>query len=351
MTDYSKIINPETGRKVSVTGLIGKKILSKYISYLNGGDHNIELGNITENWYFKQVENIKTEELTWKKIKKKKQEYSQYFYNKISLGGKYQHYPEGILQPTHYPVTTSKLKKPKSGSRTIKFFADSMFDLIHKKCKARRNTRGGPYLTYTEDVIDILTTIITDKILPSRFWKENNECRWGSGDEQYCCLLGNKPNWEYGCKANVSGEQENKLAEAVDVIIKEVYLILQVCRSQNLQYRFYTLSTVTLRLSKFLTALIWFYGGNTSTSVPEKFNIIIENINYILKDEDKDLNNLIIWSCLNTSSPNGCGRGGVTVGKCTGVGDERKFNIFIGERNYPNDDSIFNIKDGGYVCN
>ena len=34
---WHTIVNPKTGRKVSVTGKIGKKILRNYISHLNGG--------------------------------------------------------------------------------------------------------------------------------------------------------------------------------------------------------------------------------------------------------------------------------------------------------------------------
>ena len=34
---YSKIVNPATGRKVSITGRLGKTILKKYFNVLNGG--------------------------------------------------------------------------------------------------------------------------------------------------------------------------------------------------------------------------------------------------------------------------------------------------------------------------
>ena len=42
---YSKIINPKTGRKVKVTGVLGRKILQNYLNYLNGGVavHTIEI--------------------------------------------------------------------------------------------------------------------------------------------------------------------------------------------------------------------------------------------------------------------------------------------------------------------
>tara|TARA_B110000971_G_scaffold1751_1_gene1965 strand:+ start:470 stop:1012 length:543 start_codon:yes stop_codon:yes gene_type:complete len=35
---YRKIINPISGKKVNVTGKLGKQILRKYLNYLNGGD-------------------------------------------------------------------------------------------------------------------------------------------------------------------------------------------------------------------------------------------------------------------------------------------------------------------------
>ena len=34
---WGTIVNPKTGRKVSVTGTIGKRIIRKYINQLNGG--------------------------------------------------------------------------------------------------------------------------------------------------------------------------------------------------------------------------------------------------------------------------------------------------------------------------
>ena len=34
---YKKIINPETGRKVSINGKLGKTILRHYINVLQGG--------------------------------------------------------------------------------------------------------------------------------------------------------------------------------------------------------------------------------------------------------------------------------------------------------------------------
>ena len=34
---YNQIVNPITGRKVNINGNLGKKILSNYINYLNGG--------------------------------------------------------------------------------------------------------------------------------------------------------------------------------------------------------------------------------------------------------------------------------------------------------------------------
>ena len=33
---YNKIINPKTGRKVSIYGKIGKKILNNYIKFIGG---------------------------------------------------------------------------------------------------------------------------------------------------------------------------------------------------------------------------------------------------------------------------------------------------------------------------
>lgn len=38
--EYSKITNPLTGRLVSINGVIGKKVLSSYINFLNGGGSN-----------------------------------------------------------------------------------------------------------------------------------------------------------------------------------------------------------------------------------------------------------------------------------------------------------------------
>tara|TARA_B110000967_G_C18550664_1_gene395199 strand:+ start:410 stop:571 length:162 start_codon:yes stop_codon:yes gene_type:complete len=35
---YSKITNPETGRKISINGKLGKTILRNYINVLQGGD-------------------------------------------------------------------------------------------------------------------------------------------------------------------------------------------------------------------------------------------------------------------------------------------------------------------------
>ena len=37
---YSKIVNPKTGRKVSVKSRLGKNILRKYLFILNGGAAN-----------------------------------------------------------------------------------------------------------------------------------------------------------------------------------------------------------------------------------------------------------------------------------------------------------------------
>ena len=35
--NYMYIVNPETGRKVQTNGILGKKILNKYVTYLSGG--------------------------------------------------------------------------------------------------------------------------------------------------------------------------------------------------------------------------------------------------------------------------------------------------------------------------
>jgi hypothetical protein len=46
---WHKIVNPETGRKVSVTGTIGKRILRNYINQLNGGAQFISEEEKEEN--------------------------------------------------------------------------------------------------------------------------------------------------------------------------------------------------------------------------------------------------------------------------------------------------------------
>lgn len=39
---FDKIVNPETGRKVSIYGKIGKKVLKNYLNSLNGGSEGKE---------------------------------------------------------------------------------------------------------------------------------------------------------------------------------------------------------------------------------------------------------------------------------------------------------------------
>ena len=34
---YNKILNPKTGRMVSINSITGKSIINKYLNYLNGG--------------------------------------------------------------------------------------------------------------------------------------------------------------------------------------------------------------------------------------------------------------------------------------------------------------------------
>ena len=93
------------------------------------------------------------------------------------------------------------------------------------------------------------------------------------------------------------------------------------------------------------------YGANALVGIYNKFKDYINIINTILIDTDRGLNNLIIWSCpnplynshldfgrkigMNLNNYLGCGRGGVTVGKCSE--EERNiFKIIIGERDYLN---------------
>ena len=40
---YRKIVNPISGKKVSLTGKLGKQILRKYLNYLNGGDKQMAI--------------------------------------------------------------------------------------------------------------------------------------------------------------------------------------------------------------------------------------------------------------------------------------------------------------------
>lgn len=46
---YQIIINPETGRKVSIYGKIGQNVLQKYVSLMNGGATSWELKDISES--------------------------------------------------------------------------------------------------------------------------------------------------------------------------------------------------------------------------------------------------------------------------------------------------------------
>ena len=81
--------------------------------------------------------------------------------------------------------------------------------------------------------------------------------------------------------------------------MNQLFLILQVCKSQDLQHNFYDDSKKTSVLRRFLEKIIALYGANALVGIYNKFKDYINIINTILIDTDRGLNNLIIWSCPN----------------------------------------------------
>ena len=128
----------------------------------------------------------------------------------------------------------------------MKKYIESMYKILYEFSNPKE-TETNPYLKYTIDVIELLSNII-DIIFPPTY----HECRAEINGKQFCCFLGNIPDASFHCKTLLTKSQYNKLTESIDILMNQLFLILQVCKSQDLQHNFYDDSKKTSVLRRFL---------------------------------------------------------------------------------------------------